>query len=644
MCGIFAIASKQPLSVGRALSKALTCMHARGPDDEGAVVFNSSERQVLIGEDTPENVRQHLSSQFSLEDVRKQDYAASVALGHRRLSILDLSPAGHQPMPSDDEKCWVVFNGEIYNFREIRNELLSLGHVFLSKSDTEVILKAYQQWGEDCVLKFNGMFGFCIYDSIKQQLFIARDRVGIKPVYYYHDGDKLVLASDIKTLCASGLVPIEPDVQGLYYNFAFGITPRPRTAFKDILAIRPGHFLKCDLISMELSESCYWDVKTNVQDQNMSFSDAREQLKAHLERAVELRLVADVGVGTFMSGGVDSTLISSIGNKYFSNIKAFTLGFDEKYSEFNELEQASATAKMNGIQHIISIERAETMLEKIQEMVFGFEEPFYSLSPDLILSKTVADHDIKVCLNGLGGDELFAGYNHYKYLKKWERLHYIGRMLSIVPDVHRKIRTAKKLLLGKTSQEFYVKYYSMFEDAELAPLFGENFDSLHEIQRQYLDEDKEFTDDMELMSYLDLKNYIGNHHVHRCDQFTMANSIEGRFPFLDHELIEFAFTVPSKFKLQGSQGKYILRDLARDFIHPNCLAMGKKGFRVPVEYWVSGQLAHLVEEQLAKLKQRDIFSAQAIDDISKNGTVYQKWHMVMTNMWFESFIDQQKFV
>lgn len=640
MCGIFVVASMQPLAVGKSMSKSLSSMQARGPDDEGSIIFKNNERQVLVGEDTPDDVIHFLSSRFPIKNLSEQDYLANVALGHRRLSILDLSPAGHQPMTSDDETCWIVFNGEIYNFREVRDELRTLGHNFSSRSDTEVIIKSYQQWGKDCVYKFNGMFAFCIYDLIQQKLFIARDRVGIKPLYYYYDGNKIVLSSDIKSLCASGLITVKPDLQGLYYNFAFGITPRPKTAFENILSVRPGNYLICDLKNMELTETQYWDVKTNVQDQKMSFEDAREQLKAHLERSVELRLVSDVGVGTFMSGGIDSTIISSIGNKFFNNIKAFTLGFDEKYSEFNEIKQASDTAKINDIEHIISIQNAETMLDKIQEMALGFEEPFYSLSPDLILSKIVYDNDIKVCLNGLGGDELFAGYNHYKYLNYWERLKPFGQVLSSLPNVHRKVRTAKKLLLGKNINEFYVKYYSIFEDVELESLFGKNYDSLHEIQRQYLNNDKEFTDDVELMSYLDLKNYIGNHHVHRCDQFTMANSIEGRFPFLDHELIEFAFTVPTKYKIHNGQGKYILRDIAKDFIHPNCLKMKKKGFRVPIEYWVDDKLSNLVEDHIEKLKKRNILLPDVIDYICKNGTVYQKWHMVMTNMWFELFFDR----
>ncbi len=643
MCGIVGIITTKPRKISNNIFLANNQMKRRGPDDEGFVLFDDKNIDVCYGEETPMESFHDKQVYYPSKNIKStfgNNY--NIVFGHRRLSIVDLTSHGHQPMSDESRRYWIVFNGEVYNFKEIRKELIDLGHNFLSDTDTEVILRSFIQWQEQCLQKFNGDFAFSIYDTKKDEIFLARDRMGIKPLYYTFQDDTFVFASDIKTLIASKLYKPEMDMEGIYHNFSFSMTPRPNTSFKNVFALRQGHFMTLDCKTLKSKTTEYWDIPTNMQDLSMSENEAIEILEEELKKSIEYRLLADVDVGTFMSGGIDSTTISAMASKIHPNIKAFTLAFDKSISQYDELEEAKATASMNNMKHIISKLDADVVLNNIDNMVLGYEEPFFHLAANFAISEIVKNHGVKVVLNGLGGDELFAGYSVYQNLGRWKKISKLNPLISLFPNaLHPKVKTLKKYSTPKDVYEYYASSYSNYTDMEKKALFKDSYKSIQETANQYKKQNKHFTDDLELLSYLDIKSYIGNHHVHRTDQFTMHFSIEGRFPFLDHNLIEKAFTIPSKYKLNNGIPKYVLRKVAQKYIAPECLSMQKKGFGLPLEQWFNNQLKDLVHTSIEKLKKREILLSSGIDFVMKSGSITQKWQLVMFELWYQKFIESE---
>jgi asparagine synthase (glutamine-hydrolysing) len=620
-------------------------MHHRGPDDEGYMAVSANgQMKHFIGEETPVDVRSRFADHKLI--TAALDHPSLLAIGHRRLSIMDVSPAGHQPMSDPTGRYWIVFNGEIYNFKDLRLELKTLGYRFRTSSDTEVILAAYSQFQEGCLTRLNGDFALAIWDHRHRSLFCARDRMGIKPLYYLRDDCRFIFASDIKTLIASGLYRPEPDPQGLYLAMAFGIAPRPITAFRGVRALEQAHWMRLHADG-RLEKQRYWHIPLGTQQRNMSEADAVSLLQEQLQRAVSRRLIADVPVGTFMSGGVDSTTISAIAARQHPGIKAFTLGYRDDAPELDEVAEAAATARLHPMQHIVKRVAADQSLCNLSQWIAGYEEPFYSLAANDIISRLVKENNVTVIVNGLGGDELFAGYGWYRYhrLPRWPWLGPFSRRASRFPS--RKLRTALMLLAAKTPDRLHTLLFAQASDQELGDLLTPSFrpgfdtpDMLHELYAR----DLEFDDCVEAMSYMDLMNYIGNHHVHRVDQFTMAHSIEGRFPFLDHELIEAAFSIPTRLKMCGEEQKYVLRRVAEHQIAPACLMMKKKGFGLPLEQWMRGPLKPLVERSLDRLRGREEVNAETV---TAWHVAYEQghlrpsriWHLVALELWFEHFID-----
>ena len=651
MCGIAGILRLHDADVSLDRITLMTeAMRHRGPDDEGIAVFS---RQRLTphaygGKDTPDEVynahfpyipRKNFSGTFS------GDWVA--AFGHRRLSIIDLSSSGHQPMCTEDQRYWIIFNGEMYNFQEVRAELKKLGETFVSQTDTEVVLKAYRRWGRDCLTKFNGMWAFAIWDDTEKTLFCSRDRIGIKPFYYYLTEKLFLFASDIKTLIASGLYPPEPDWEGIYHAMSFQCAPRPMTCFKGVRALEQAHCMTIDLQG-RMRQERYWHLPVGDVDYSKSEAQWAEELESVLKMAVRRRLVADVPVGTFMSGGIDSTSISALAAQVHPGIQAFTLAYEDTAPEMDELPQAKATAAMWPMNHTIEVIKPESTLAHISEMIRCYEEPFHSLAPNYMISKLVSDHKVTVILNGLGGDELFCGYGRERWLALWKYLKWGKWGLSLLPNLHPNIMRAKELANASDVSEVYVQAFSIFSEQEKQQFFSRNasqdWNSPLMFKRLYHLRDLHFTDDIEALGYMDIINYIGNHHVYRVDQFTMRFGLEGRFPFLDHELVELACHMPGNMKVRNGQGKYVLRKVAKDVIHPTCLQMKKKGFSLPVKQWMHSALHDLVNDKIASLKQRGIFRAAAV------GTLYQRfythrelyaklWFLVSLEMWLEEFID-----
>lgn len=450
MCGIVGIFSKKAQKLSKNLYQANNQMKNRGPDDEGFCFFQQDKVGICYGKDTP--LLSFFDNQvyYPNTDVKSTfDNFYHVGLAHRRLSILDVSSHGHQPMCDSSERYWVVFNGEVYNYKEIRNELIQEGQGFVSNTDTEVILKAFIRWGEKCLSKFNGMFAFVIFDRYENRAFIARDRIGMKPLYFSKTDEFFIFASDIKTILASGLVKAEVNGQGLYQNFAFGMTPRPNTSFKNIFSVKQGSYFWLNGNTLDVSEEVgYWDVPTNKQDFGLTEQDSKELLESELLKSIQYQLNSDVEVGTFMSGGIDSTTIAAMASRLHPGIKAFTLGFDKSIAEFDETEEAISTAKKNEMQHIVSFLQADVVLNNIDHMVLGYEEPFYHLAANYAISEIVASNGVKVVFNGLGGDELFAGYGHYSLKQKLDKFKNLGWLLPIIPyGLNRKFDKLKKRLV-----------------------------------------------------------------------------------------------------------------------------------------------------------------------------------------------------
>lgn len=638
MCGIAGIINfdgKRPLA--KAIKGMSDSMINRGPDDSGFLFYDSFGVEIC-GQDKQQQLSD-ISYLPSKNIEQFMDVGARLAFAHRRLSIIDLSRSGHQPMCDKDQKHWIVFNGEIYNFKELKEELISLGHAFYSETDTEVALNAYIAWGSDALKRFNGMFSFAILDTIKNKVFVARDRIGIKPFYFYDAGNQFVFGSTIRSIIASGLYSPEIDCKGLWQNFSYNISQRPRTAFKGVSALEPGFFMELHLNSGKRTKQRYWDISVGVQDFSMSKGKAIELLDEALHQAVKYRLNSDVEVGTFMSGGIDSTTIAAIASQYQPNIKAFTLANKNDKHGYNEVDEARATAELHQLKHKVSYVDASVIIDNIEAIVEGYEEPYLGLSANYVVSDMVAKTNVKVVLSGLGGDELFAGYDLYGKVNRWRLLKNIGWASDLIPSgVSMKMDKVKAISRLKTVEQYYAYYHTNFSDDQNKRLFGLEYNGLEAIGDSYKRDEINFTDDVEAISYYNLKSYIGNHQVRSLDQFTMNFSLEGRIPMLDHHLIELAMRIPTKYKLYQGEQKHVLREVAKKYVSSSSINMPKRGFSLPVEYWIDNQLKDLVHESILSLKAANIFENREVDLVMQRKAPYQVWQLVMTALWYQKFI------
>jgi asparagine synthase (glutamine-hydrolysing) len=646
MCGIAGILTwhSSGLPLCNSIRAMANSMSTRGPDDEGyALKTPHSNWSHYRGPATPATIPEErlppLNS--SLHDRRFQ-----IALGHRRLSILDITDAGHQPMASNCGRHLIVYNGEIYNFRELKTELQGHGFSFSTQTDTEVLLAAYSHWGENCVTHLNGDFAFAIWDKSSNNLFCARDRLGIKPFYYVRTPECFLFASDIKALVASGLYRPEPDPEGLFLAMAFGIAPRPITAFKEIKALPQGHTLTIDE-SGSPTLSRYWSIPTDTQVHNLAFDEAFELLEHELENAVTRRLVSDVPLACFLSGGIDSTLMTALAARSAGTLTGFTLGLPEAHSDQHELANATALAKRHRVDHIIHRMNPEELRHDFPVWTEGFEEPCGHAPANYFLSKSVSSYGIRVALNGLGGDELFGGYHWYSYrnfpIQRGSKV--LSLAASLMPEGG--LRKALSLPNASTPTQLHTILFQRNSDTLLKNIFSQHLwpsRSTPEIIDDLYAKERTFTDRTEAFNYLDLMNYVGNHHVHRTDQFTMACSLEGRFPLLDHNLIEAAFKVPSHLKVAGGHRKIILKKIAKKHIPESCITMPKRGFTVPLKAWVERDLRDFTQKNLESLIDRPEMNSAQIRRFSQAFRARKlnpllAWHLCALQLWFERFID-----
>ncbi|PID28835.1 MAG: asparagine synthase (glutamine-hydrolyzing) [Candidatus Cloacimonadota bacterium] len=643
ICGVFNFNNNKSEII--AVKKMTDKMHNRGPDDEGIVVFgdNYGLLEVTGGKDTPSNVW-NSNLDFSPKSEFR-NMKATLALGHRRLSIIDLSESGHQPLSYANNKFWIVFNGEIYNYRELKRDLLNKGYKFVGNSDTEVILAGYSEWGEDFVKRLDGMFAFAVFDVEKKELFATRDRLGIKPFYYFSDDDKFIFASGLNTLVSSGIVPKKLNYSGLYDCFSFGVTPRPETVFSEIKSIEPGHCYKISASGKIIKERYRW-FPAGKKDTGIKEKDAVVVLDELLHKAVKKRLLADVPVSSLMSGGVDSGIMTAIASEYHNGISAFTAFYGNE-KEGNEVEEARAVAERYPLQHIADEVNIKNLEEILPDMIRAYEEPTGFIDPQYFLAEIIAKRDIKVVLNGLGGDELFGGYNYHIMLNKWKAIRMISPLLRFIKDKNTFCNKLYECSKMNSPTDFVSLNWSYFSEDMKQKVFNPDifgsFNTYEKVKKLYPFDGK-FSDDYDEMEFADLNNYLSNYFLYRSDRLMMRFSVEGRYPYLDDDLIDFSFKIPSSLKVKGKTGKYILKKNAESYLPPKNIYMKKKGFRMPLETIVKKSLKDMIRAKIYKLAERDLFCKKEVLKIYNRILAGKERHtqalkFLMTELWFEEFID-----
>jgi len=534
-----------------------------------------------------------------------------IGLGFRRLSIIDLE-GGHQPLANEDESVWIVFNGEIYNFQELNRRFLAAGHSFRTRSDTETIVHLYEELGEACFAELRGMFGLALWDGRRKRLLLARDRVGKKPLFYSWDGRRLVFGSEIKALFPAGGVSNEIDLEALSDYFSYQYVPAPKTIYRDVRKLRPGHYLVAD--STGIRETAYWDIRFG-ETRQLPEREWSELFLQEYRTAVKSRLVSDVPLGAFLSGGVDSSSVVAIMNEFQPPVTTCSIGFTEQ--SYNEADDARAFAGSLGANHFEHIVRPQA-IGLLPKLAWHYDEPFADSSavPTYYVSQVARQH-VTVALSGDGGDENFAGYGRYK-LSMWEqqlrsaipaslRRHVFGPLgawypkLGWAPRVFRAKSTFESLARDPVEGYFYgisccpppLKRQLLSGDA-LRQLAG--YDSADVMREHY--ERAGTPDPLSRIQYVDIKMYLADDILVKVDRASMANSLEVRCPLLDHKLMELIAQMPSSLKLHNGQGKYLLKKALEAVLPAEILARRKKGFAVPVAEWFRGELKEFARDAL----------------------------------------------
>lgn len=606
-------------------------MQHRGPDDSGVELFE--EKNALIG------------------------------FGQARLSIIDLSAAGHQPMHF--QHLSIVFNGEIYNYREIRAELIEKGRSFTTQTDTEVILQSFDEWSLKCVDRFIGMFAFVIYDRNSNKIYSLRDRAGVKPFYYYHKDNLFLFGSELKALMAHPKFEKVIDESVLPNYFHYGYIAAPYTIFKHTHKLMPGHFMELDLKAKSLNSTKYWDLRSYYIKPKLTldYQEIKEEVKTLMQSSFDYRMVADVPVGVFLSGGYDSTAVTSMLQSKSSRVlKTFTIGFEKGN---NEAPYAKETAQYLGTDHTEYICTTKEAQDIIPCLPFFFDEPFGDSSaiPTILVSK-LAKQQVTVALSADAGDEIFGGYQSYfkldGFLKKIEKIpqslngSWTKKVASIL--INNALVNSSKyshqigVALDVLSQEKYSQTADLFRYMTEKPkgyvnkLFKKDINS-H--PSSFSIDTYGFQHPLEVAMCIDFNSYLSNDILTKVDRATMSVSLEGREPLLDHRLAAFIAQIPIEFKTDGVSGKKILKDIVHDFVPKEMMDRPKSGFSLPIYSWLRGDLSYLVDEYFSE----EALSASGLFDIDfllnevkkfKHSKLHYTpiiWYLLMFQMWYKQWMD-----
>ena len=628
MCGICGVISRD---ASRPVSEPLLRhmndqMRHRGPDDEGIYI----------------------------------DDMAGLAM--RRLSIVDLA-TGHQPIANEDKSVWIVFNGEIYNHLEIRRELEKKGHVFATRSDTEAILHGYEAYGDDVVTHLNGMFGFAIWDLRRRRLLVARDRLGIKPLYYHCSPARFVFGSELKAIIANPQVPAEIDFQAMDRFFLLEYIPSPYTIFKDICKLPPGHRLILEDRCKPRIEQ-YW---------NITFSPGFHSDEAYIESleelirdAVKIRLMADVPLGAFLSGGIDSSTIVSFMSELMDRpVKTFSIGFGDP--TYNELPYARKVAQAFGTEHHEEFLEAD-INEMAMKLVSHFDEPFgdFSIFPTFLVSE-VARRFVTVALSGDGGDEVFAGYDTYvaqrldsriygrlpRWFRKWA---FPGIMQKVPPRPAKKglINKAKRFVEGGALPKAWqhTRWMMFMHQHQKDCLYRPDvrtavsgIDPAALIEQHF--NDVAGVDPLAQQQYVDVKTYLTDDILVKVDRMSMAASLEARVPLLDHRIVEFALNLPPHLKLKGDKTKVILRSIMADRLPEAVLNKPKEGFSIPLKHWLRSELRPLMHDLLSPdaVRKRGYFHPETVvrwmseHHRRRTDHSHRLWALMVFELWHRNVFD-----
>ena len=575
-----------------------------------------------------------------------------VALGHRRLSIIDIG-GGHQPMSNEDGSVWIIFNGEVYNYVELRRDHLEGRHQFASHSDTEVMIHAYEDFGKDCVKYFNGMFAFAIWDSRTQTLFLGRDRVGVKPLYYTIQGGTFIFASEIKAILQHPAVARRVDPIAVDEFMTYGYVQGARTAFDGIFRLPEGHTLT--LRDGAVTVARYWDLEFKP-DETRSEQDHIDRVRELLTDSIRLRLRSDVPLGVLISGGMDSSAVVGLLSRGVGKIKTYSIGFDAG-SEYNELHYARRVAQHFGTDHHETILAPEVFREFIPKFIYHMDEPVTEAAAlPLYYVCDLAARDVTVILSGEGSDELFAGYPIYRYMRLMETYRHVPSALrdaaaAILRGLRPDAKTDKYLALAAQPLEQRYLNVHLYDVRLRGTLYTKDFsNAVHADPFEPIADIYSHTRQWDLLSrllYLDTRSWLPNDILIKADRMSMAKSLELRVPFLDYRLIEYAATIPSRYKLRGSTSKYILKQMLKDVLPSWVLERRKMGFPTPVALMFRNELTTYVQSVLTdpSTERRGYFDPAAVRTLIDQHVSGQAdhhsalWRLVVLEEWHRQFID-----
>lgn len=624
MCGISGIYSLSGTSVNKALLDKMTyTMKHRGPDGSGSFI------------------------------------SEGIGLGHRRLSIIDLA-GGDQPISNEDETIQIVFNGEIYNFIELREELKAKGHSFKTFSDTEVVIHAYEEWGNDCVLRLNGIFAFALWNSRNRSLFLARDHLGVKPLYYIRQDDKLIFASEIKSLLQDKDVPREVDMKSLGELFTFRYVPSPNTLFKNIKKLPPGHWMSCSHNNIHINR--YWNWMPRIIEKRRE-SELIEAYQNLLKDSIKLQMRSDVPVGLFLSSGIDSGAILAIMSGYVAApIYTFTIGF-EGGERTNETDDARQMATRFGANHTEMIVGSKDYEDYYNRYMWDIEEPVgnETAAAFYFVSK-IASEKVKVALTGQGADELWAGYHRHLGVKLstiYSHLpeavaEYLNKFIHMLPRgqmLKRGVTALHETDLLTRFAKIYSFYSAemknnLFQDWVKEEICMNGYQSKGGLMSVY--KNMRGLDPISQMLYIDTRTNLPDDLLMVNDKMSMANSIEARVPFLDYRLVEFIETIPANLKLKGIRGKYLHKKALEKWLPRKIIERKKKGFANPINNWLRSKMSYFVDDCLLNEKSsvNKYFNKTYINKLirlhkeGKEDYMRHIYLLISFELWHRQFIDK----